>query len=441
MNETISRHIVRFGIHADSDSLELTKDCYGMIIFNANMVQYTTHAIGSLIMSRLDNKPYIIDPGTHAFAQDPQYIVPYGKDPNPENVKLSLKGLAESYGLELGNPIGNRPLNVSDFDDIISIEQFTLNVINFQKNKLLDELHDDLKYIPRGLQISLPHILVAPYFFMSPKNLNAWLPINTRLVEVARSIENEQKLFAELVISAELLRNSEAVEKIIRAYSKLVDYDGILLWVSNFEEHRRPLDDLRALRDFVHNLARLDRPIINMFGGYFSIMLTKFGLSGVSHGPGYGEHRHIVPVGGGPPTQRYHFTPVHERLDYATVQFFIDRDAWGSAKEFEKEVCKCAVCKSVIKGNLENFSRFGETEFRIKDDGSTVEVMTSRARNLLKAHFIEAKAQEHQFVADQDIDGLIDQLRAAKNKYSGYLGPTSFNHLDLWSSAIGSDQN
>lgn len=64
-------HLVRYGTPADQKFLlgEFVKT-YDQLVINANMVAHAPAALASFLLQRAKNKPYFIDPQTHAFQHD-----------------------------------------------------------------------------------------------------------------------------------------------------------------------------------------------------------------------------------------------------------------------------------------------------------------------------------------------------------------------------------
>jgi hypothetical protein len=65
-----------------------------------------------------------------------------------------------------------------------------------------------------------------------------------------------------------------------------------------------------------------------LYGGFFSILLQNVGLTGSSHGIGYGESRNWIELPeSGPPPARYYLPQLHRyvQTDEAARLFFADR--------------------------------------------------------------------------------------------------------------------
>ena len=433
-------HLMRLGVHAEQRFFENNKDKYDIVVFNANLAHYFASGTASLMIGKLNDKSFIIDPITHAYGHHPRYIKTEGTEDEPPRVKTSLAGLADEYGPPITTAIGqDRQVLPIDFPSIKEISQLAESALNFQANGLVNTLDpSDSKYIQGSVEeILRPSFMIAPYFFMKSSNAKEWLPINQQFVVVSREIIGEQHLFAEIVIDRGILDSIQELDEIAQSYLELEVCDGYLIWISDLSEHRSALSSLVGLKRLVTSLATSGKPVINLYGGYFSLLLSGTGMSGVCHGPGYGEDRDVIPVGGGMPTSKFYLTPVHHRLLYRDVQFMVSANAWSDADDFFQEVCSGPTCVRVLSGGLrDNFNRFGREIVRVNDTGRSYSFPTPETRELTTEHYLAAKAQEFRDVAERDLPSLTRQLQEATEKYEPYMPGAQLRYLDTWVEAI-----
>lgn len=79
--------------------------------------------------------------------------------------------------------------------------------------------------------------------------------------------------------------------------------------------------------------------IFALYGGFFSVLLHRFGLEGSSHGVGYGEHRdHVELPSSGAPPARYYVPRLHR---YIGVD--IAGAIWEQAPDLVE--CFCPECE------------------------------------------------------------------------------------------------
>lgn len=433
-------HLMRLGVHAEQQFFIENTDSYDMVLFNANLAHYFSGGTASLIVGKLHDKPFIIDPITHAFGHNPRYIRAESDDGNEAPIKASLAGLAEEYGAPVTDVLGNRGVLPEDFSSKAKLSGFTERVLRFQEDGLANALDpSDAKYIGGNhAEILTPYAIIAPYFYMKRGDVQDWLPINIELIRASRSVIGDRALFAELVIDRGLLDTSDTLQEIAQSYQGIAECDGYFLWISDHSEHDSAMSTLRGLRELTATLAETGKPVVNLYAGYFSTMLINYGMSGICHGPGYGEDRDVIPVGGGMPTSKFYLTPVHQRMLFRDVQFMVAAGAWSNEEDFFENVCSGPTCTRVLGGGLrDNFYRFGEEVVSEGRDGRSYTFPTPQAKALTTNHYIEAKALEFEKATNSNPEELIAELIEARQKYERFLPGAQLRYLDYWAEALG----
>jgi hypothetical protein len=430
-------HFIRLGTHAEQKYFIQHPDLYDVLVLNSNIVEYFAKGTASLLAGPLMGRDYFIDPITHSFGQNPRYLMAYDDNQKPKGIKKSIKLVAERYGSPVIEAINQpRALLPTDLVDIGLMRDFTQRVLIFQKSRLSEALEEDIKYLDADESLNEPIFLVAPYFYLDISNYQDWLPVNLLLIKLAKEAEPDAQILGEIVIDRGILDDETMWQSIANAYISLEQYAGLVVWISDFSEHEVSKPQLVNMRLFIEYLAQSQRPIYNLYGGYYSILLYHYGLSGVCHGPGYGEDRHVVPIGGGIPKPKYYLTPVHQRLLHADVQFLIDQGAWSTTTQFHNEVCNCTYCRKVLDGDLGNFYRFGIVEPRIGKNGNFYNVPLPETVELMNFHYLEAKAIEFNNVISLEPTQLIQQLEDAYNKYLNFIPAEQLRYLISWASAL-----
>lgn len=170
-----------------------------------------------------------------------------------------------------------------------------------------------------------PEFLIAPYFYLEPDNLSAGLKDNLDFIDKSKqSIDSfyplfKNKLFSEIILNTEVLTDTIKRNQIIDTY-KNCSADGFLIWIDDFSEASSSETALKTYKEFLIKLSDNAKPLISLHGSYLSIALSGADqklLAGIGHGIEYGEHRPVIPVGGGVPLATFYFPKFHKRVDYS----------------------------------------------------------------------------------------------------------------------------
>jgi len=420
------------GIHGERTYFNREASLFSGIALNATLVALSPDATGVFLIGK--KKPFFIDPLTYAFSCSPIYVI----SKETGELKRSIKKLLEEYGDPL---VEKRVVTHQHFGNEEIKKGFCKRVLEFQKKFLANSLEEDRKYIEESSvssgesleTFSKPNFIIAPYLNI---DINSWKEstgLNSSFFEISANLKVDTDIYCEIVLDRVLLHKSEIVEYILESYSSL-NCKGYLFWISDFPEHSTAIDEIDAIRKIVEKLSAGGREVINLYGGYLSCILSYYGLTSVCHGPGYGEERNIVPVGGGLPVPKYYFPPLHLRMKTDVIEWYL-KEAKISSKKFYDEICDCPICKEVIKEDVSNFFRFGERHHSIRADGIPFSYPTERAKYLNTLHFLYARYKEIEDINVKDKQEILNNLEISRNKYIPYFGPDC-NHLKIWHDAL-----
>ena len=438
-------HWMLFGTFAEQRHFAYpTLDTYKGVIINANMAAYAPDGLAAFLLERT-GLTYFIDPLTHAFQHDPTFITDDEGEP-----KSSIAALAEYYDPEkehIGRLLGLRPLlpqHISE-DDVLS--RFVERCITFQQSILSVAMHeaDAMKYVMVDEPTVTPYAILAPYFYLTETNCDQWLPIQMKACQMARDQIGDAKLYAGFVVSRGLLSNwaklEELAEQIVTS-----PVNGFVLWIDNFDEQSAGESQLRS---FLRLSAILrsggDRDVINLHGGYFSILaagnLGDHVLTGVTHAPEFGEYRSVVPVGGGIPIARYYVPQLHARVRYRDAVRLFRAMGWlDDAATFHTNVCDCAECVSTLGGDAANFTLFGQGNTREVRRGTglvRLDFPTTATKLRCLRHYLQRKKREFNASDTNSSENLRAELSASRDILEPLMGD-GVAHLAVWEQAFSS---
>lgn len=434
------KHWIRYGIPKDQKYISEYRDSLDGIVINANMVVHMPNAIAGFLAERTTDKPFFIDPLTHAF----QHKLDVNPETGKSSIKPSLKKLRDRYGEPIKTVLNDenpRSVTPDDFSGD-KAKVFCKSVLEFQKtylNKILEsrESYEYLKYLKEEKSIVLkPRFLVAPYFYMSSLTFDDWLPLNLKFIKFARENFPNDSIFAEIVIDKEVLNDAERCTDLVKKYTA-VNPDGYLVWIDDFDTTQVGKKLLGNFMNFIKDLRIQDNPVINLYGGYFSVLLTKLkdGLTGMVHGPEYGESRSVVPVGGGMPLARYYFPSLHKRMIYGEVANILTNRNIFKKNDFTwfyREVCGCKICKGTLNKNMHNFEFFGRSKpFKLRPTIVRYYPLEETKDKCLR-HYLEVKAREFEEIKQNSLRDALKKLGGAFNEYKGLLGLEDTVYLRVW---------
>ncbi len=435
-----AEHWMVFGTFAEQDYFEYpSKGAYQGVIINANMAAHAPGGLAAFLLEKTAGTKYIIDPLTHAFQHDVEAIS--DKEGKP---KSSIQGLAEAYGEPVSSRVGKVPLQPEHLEGKKVLEKFVERCLAFQASQLKDQMEEAkaAKYLDGDGEFH-PWAMVAPYFYLTETTLEDWLPTNIKAAQIAIDmIPDRSKRYAALVVSQGVVTNPEARDYIIREYAG-VDVDGFLLWIDALDEQAASRSTLTGLLDLARGLGqRGKRAVLNLHGGYFSILaagaLGKGILTGVAHGPEFGEYREVVPVGGGIPIARYYVPELHARVRYRDALRIFRAAGWlDDAEQFHEQVCDCEECRQVIAGDPANFQLFGEgtvKNVRRRHGIVRIEFPTGDTKARCLRHYLQRKRREYVATNRAAPEVLLENLRNGVAKFRDFAGLDAVSHLRLWHS-------
>lgn len=352
-----------------------------------------------------NKKLTILDPVFYKFT-DPYYQI-YSE-------KRWTNFLMENYGIQeliQSNPDGITP-NVLDNKAIYEVVK---KVVDFQKS-IMENNNSEGKLLLAlldGNESSQPSdkIIVPPYFINDGSQVS--LEKNIQFIDHSSKIkEGNSTIYVPIVIDEDMLFDKILREKLIEKYSSSKK-DGFLFWVTDFKETEKDIETLKAYTSFVQDLKSKNRnaDIISLYSGYFSLLLSKFGiLDGITQGVGISDYKDPLAVGGGG-RPRYYVPIAHQMTSIDSAEDLLN----ANKKIFQ---CKCEVCKrNSSPSNL-----------------TTLE---------LASHFVWNRIQEFTFIRDNSIDKIkrsieeeIRQLESSGNKNIDSLTLKFSSTLRRWNEVI-----
>lgn len=444
-------HILRYGTNAEQKHIESLENAFDILSINGNMLAYTPASISKFLLTHCieANKHFFIDPITHAFQHSLDKIMSYSEKEKKFVIKKSIKNLIDFYGEPIKSKIESGKVVIpSDFDNNFIKKEYCSRILDFQENTIKNQLNERgyLEYMDDdALLASLkPAFVIPPYFYLSYTSYDSWLELNIEFIKLALEMRSADEIYAEIVITKELIQEKSIIKKICEKYSES-GVRNILLWIDDFKEHECSPSALEAYIEIIKYFNEKNIKIYNLYGSYFSIMLCKyyndlgFKLNGVGHGLEYGESRAVVPVGGGIPTSKYYYYPLHKRVDYKIASELLGRLGYfdKDISYYYNEICGCKECKTILEDDLKNFYKYENTEFYevvLRGVKQKRPYASQQTKEICLKHYQFCKHREFKDCIRNGLKVHLNELDNIYNIYisSGVLSYDSISYLKIW---------
>ncbi|MCQ3813015.1 MAG: hypothetical protein KTU85_01145 [Acidimicrobiia bacterium] len=408
-------HFLAYGNSDQASFRDLeVRQCFDILTVPSTIASYYSDATAAFVLSsQLD---YMIEPRTPLFQEMLQA-------PRASHYTLAAEmGETVNAHLNKGGEVvdGNsRYFSPEFYSDDVCREMVT-SMVDFQRQyggrsaqitdklnryrKLLAEATGDSGTTERNDEKREPSYILCPYFAVRSFS-DKWWKVVGRTWNAATQLDDPGVISPVVSMSdPSLLR--EAIEQVPSTLSSKVFF-----WIPGFDEKQASLHSLVQVRSVVADLNE-EYDLFNLYGGYFSILLGKFGLAGFNNGLGYSESREwptLDSTGAAP--ARYYVRKLHAYVSTATASAIVEADPAFA--------CECSVCRG---GRLPTELTYHE----------------------LKRHFALARAWEIEIANSASLPDLRDTLRAdssrcdnLRNRLPSHLRiPT--DHLNRWAEALDS---
>ncbi len=404
--------LARFAI--EKEVIVQSQDSFGLTI-PANLLFYYRKSMAEFI--RKNAESFFIDPMTYIFVYPSNMLKTKDFDFEVDSsgnykLKKSFDKLIRAYDeglLELFRSCN--PLPLSYFDNGLNVEKFVQNNILYQKNLLKESLDRISKYESMlGLNGSEnaelePEFITAPYFYFRNTS-DPWYNVNLKLSQLTKEHCPEDIVYSVICTDKQNLNNIFA-DKIV---SDFRDLDGFLLYISDFNESAEHVPLLRQLRSFVGRLhEESSKPILNLYGSFFSILLRYSGLEGVSSGLCILDHRDATAeFKGARAALKFYMPSLRDKISENDFKTFL--------LQFNPtDECNCSFCQRLAEVR----NGLSSVELRTRIDRLFTDGRGQLMSDTME-HFLHNRLQESQLTINKslsEIKAIIEINRADSRKY------------------------
>lgn len=445
--------ILRLGTHAEKEYVDRMAQFLDGVMLGANLVESTPGATASLVVALCGERrqlQYYVDPMTYAFGtsiddnghvatdldwlKSDQQIRGAKKGQTKRDFKRSYRKLSLQYGSVFATAVNNSQSITAAALAATDVRPIVTSVLDYQLGRIRREFENDPEFKHYAADVPLPAALMAPYFYCEPSAANDWLTVNLQMATAAAAHPSPVPKHA--VVCADLAHlHDPAFINRVRTELPRTGVHGVWLWFSTFKEDEADLSELQVFRSLVKDLSAARLKVYNLHGGYFSLALSKFGLTGISHGVGYGEQKDVVPViGQAIPPVHYYLPAIHRRLSVPRIERAFRDMGVVTAEDFHSKVCDCAVCKGIVVNSAADFRLFGETQLSLSQEN---QVQTPRAAKRCRFHFLVNRIKERDSIAALSVADVQAHLDVSNSGWGAQ--PTiagNAGHLMRWRAAL-----
>lgn len=402
----------RFNTGEEKKYLLDNKNEYHGIVISAHICTFYSDMIMSFL--KKVKKPYFVDPITYIFGLSPDAMKKDGGD-----LKKSYEQLINYYGEPFSDFLGRDKLDPSILSSSEK-EKLVKKTLELQKN-LLSETGPSQRslneyiHIMGGNDDEEDHLefLIPPYFYS--KNIDdEFYKLSLELSLIARDLEEDARITPVICISKELLEDENHISQVIQDYST---FDSCIIWLANFKEKREDVVSLTRYTNFIDMFSEQFETLITLYGGEFSLISSKFGLTGMASGICYSSYKNPKKIasGGGFPL-RYFIPEAHTKTVEANARTYYTKH--------KEMLCECSVCSG-----LKN------------DYGSAEEFFKNLGRENAKTHFIHKLHEIKKEIEQTDISDirntLYHDLKVCKNNKLMENFEIDYSHIARWIKVLG----
>jgi len=407
----------------EKDIIAQNSNSFGLTI-PANLLMYYGKSLAKFIIK--NPRPFFIDPVTYIFVYPRNML----KRDNSElqvdrggnyKLKKSYDKLVRAYDKGLIDLFkSDNPLPTSYFDDPDNVEKFVRNNIAYQKNLLTNSLDKISRYeamvgeeIPEKSNLK-PEFLTAPYFYFGDSS-DPWYDVNIKLSQLTKEFSSNDNVYSIICTHKQSLSSTLADEIV----SDFDEVDGYLLFASNFEEYVEPIHSLRRLKSFVSRLyEKSSKPILNLYGSFFSVFLNYYGMKGVSSGLCVLDHKDVLEE----------VTMAIARIKFYLPSirgFLVENDYKTYLERFNpSDECDCNLCQT-----LANKKTSLSTRSYVSGIDKLFSIYRGKLMTSAMDHFLHCRLNESELVNTKslsEIRAILETNRRNSRRYAHVLNTSNF---------------
>jgi len=403
----------RFNTGNEKKFLKNNKSRYHGIVISGHICMFYS----DMVMTFLNgiDKPYIIDPVTYVFGLDPE-----GMRKEDGTLKKSYEALIDFYGEPFEQYLGEEALKPDELDwqeketlveKTIDLEKNIVEGKNPSQKSLLD-YKETLAEEQTDESENYLKCVIPPYFYFEDVT-DEFYDLSLELARITEDKTDDIQVTPVICLSKHILNDEHKINEILNDYQ---NFDGCFIWIADFDEEKERVSNLTKYLQLIEDFSEVFDTLISFYGGEFSIISSKKGLSGVVSGICYSTSKDPegVTSGGGFPL-RYYIPEAHTKTVEANARIYYTN--------YERFLCECEVCSKLDK-KAESIEDFFEKLDREK------------ARNHFIHQYLEILNQVEQNDISYTLSELDQDLRFCERYKLRENYEIDYNHIRRWIKAF-----
>ena len=376
---------LRFAMHRDVQLINKEKEKLDGLVIPGNILSHQAAATSVFVTSLVDT-PHVIDPVTFIFQHSGAYLNDDGK------LRASVRKLCDDYHPDLAEILDTLGHNGLAPDDLPDCDELCLNVRKVQLEKVAtaSSASGTSKYLKRYSRTSVtpPRAIIPPYFrFEDPRD--QWYRFSLNCALATDGIVGTTVPVAPVILSTIDALTTGNVQRIVADYDA---FDQVFIWIDNYVETEVTSETIGKIRQFVKAFDEKGIRVETLYGGYLMMLSGFDGLSGVSHGVLYTQHKSFeaAPSSGGVP-ERYYIPAFRGFRSLSQTDLIIHKHP--------ELMCNCSVCSDTLNGNPDKI------------------ILYTDKPELLRRHFLTVRREEANKLSSSSPDKEVRELRRTFNSY------------------------
>jgi len=405
-------------MHRDVQVIHEAKDQIDGLVIPAHILSHQS-ASTSVFVTSMHEKPYVVDPMTFVLQKPKNRQVS-----DTGEIRPSVRKMCEAYHEKLVTKINKlKPEECLTPDDFTEHSELCANVAKFQLEQVGQASGSSgaSKYLKRyaKTKIERPRALIPPYFSFESVD-DDWYKLSLACAKETAKNHSEIEVAPVICCAASIL-DEPGIKTIGADYAR---FDRVFIWMDDYLQTSITSSVISRVRSLLQTLRDAHVEIETLYGGYLLIMSAVDGLSAISHGILYTQHKatSVLPGSGGAP-ERYYIPEIHEFRSLSQTDLIIHKHP--------ELMCNCVTCQEQLKG-----------------DPDRIILYQDRPEHL-RRHFLHCRRREADEITGSSPEAEAKRLVSAFEKYDASIrtlpNPDAFlssakmrglDYLNEWSDAF-----